>query len=208
MIKKLILIFTIVTFVSCKKEDNVVLKSSAPSGIEANDQLTEIGDALIANEGFIKKLNDAVSLKDKRKVLEEIKFDYDIYVSWDDNSIEEKVKDKISLKLKKDNSNKNEADIYSHIKLSVEKENRVTDTLTLYKQENYAEALVALTQYFYVDAKWNIWTLSITEEEDNIYIQSWKHYKIETATGKIIFVKSSFTNETQPNSKPELNSDD
>ncbi|MFC4816866.1 MULTISPECIES: hypothetical protein [unclassified Flavobacterium] len=208
MMKKLVLIFTIAVLVSCKKEKDVISNNAPLAVVEAENQLTDIGDEMIGQEGFINKLNDATSLKEKRKVLREIKFDYDKYASWNDNSIEEKKKDKISLKLTKDNSGKNDADIYSHIKLTVEKGNKVTDTLTLYKQENYAEALVAVTQYFYIDAKLNIWTLAITEEEDNIYIQSWNQFKVDSNTGKITFVKKSFVNQAEPAQQTNLNAND
>lgn len=206
MIKKIVLFFAIATLFSCKKE-GVTSKNNASIDIESNVQLSDVGDAIVGQQSFINELNDAANVKEKRKVLSKINFDYDKYVSWDGNSIEERKVGNISLKFRKDSTIKSQADIYSHIKLTVEKENKVADTLTLYKQENYAEALVAITQYFYIDTKMNIWTLAITEEEGAIYIQSWKQFKIDPNTGKIVFVKSSFSNQkssTEVNLKSDI----
>ena len=190
--KKLILIFAALVLFSCKKEENSNLQSNTVTITESDNTSIGIGDSLIAQDSFLSEFNEAADIKAKRAVLSNIKYDFDKYVSWKENENEIKKIDGLSLKLQNDNSGKNEADIYSHIKLYVEKENKLLDTLTLYKQENFAEALVAINQYFYIDKKLNIWTLSIVEEEGSISINSWKQFKIDKNSGKINLIKSEF----------------
>ena len=149
--KRLILIFTALVIFSCKKEENSNLKSNAVVMTESDNSFIGIGDSLIAKDSFLNDINEASDVKEKRAVLSQIKYDFDKYVSWKGNTNEIQKVDGFSLKFQNDNSQKNEADIYSHIKLFVEKDNAVLDTLTLYKQENFAEALVAINQYFYIE---------------------------------------------------------
>lgn len=194
--KKIILFLIISILSSCKKEskkplikevnkDEIVTKNASFS--------SSIGDSLISQSDFVNEIANNSDIKLQRSNLSKIKYDYDKFISWDYNTIEEKQIGNISFKIQKENK-KNDADIFAHITLSTYKNDQKIDILTIYKQENYAEALVAITQYFFIDSNLNLWTLEIDEGENGIKVVSWNQYKIENETGKIVLVKKNIEN--------------
>ncbi len=188
--KKIITLFlTAFSIVCCKNENNTIIEKEQDKK-EINNKLVKIsiGDSLISKLTFVNQISDN-SNKLQRSNLSNIKYDFDKFTSWNENTIEKKEIGNITLKLQKERVIKNDADIFVHIELKIFKEGKQTDKLIVYKQENYAEAMVAVTQYFYVDNDLNLWTLEIEEEEDGIIVKSWNQYKIENETGGIKLVK-------------------
>ena len=190
--KKVILFLIAVLLISCKNEGKqVVGKQIKPN--QNNNELVVIslGDSLISQSDFVNKINSNINAKEKRATLSKIKYDFSKYTSWSDITTEEKQLGDVTLKFQKESVVKNQADIFVHVALAIYKNNKQTDKLTVYKQENYAEALVAVSQYFYIDANLNLWTLGIEEDEEGIYVKSWNQYKIENETGKINLIKEN-----------------
>ncbi|MEO8234266.1 MAG: hypothetical protein ABI549_02525 [Flavobacterium sp.] len=186
-------IFTLfILIISCKNDSASIVNSQIDGNIESKEVASvSLGDSLISQSDFVNKINSNIDFKEKRATISKIKYDFNKYTSWTDNTTEEKQLEDIGLKFKKESQIKNDADIYINIGLIVSKNNKQTDKLTVYKQENYAEALVAVSQYFYVDGNLNLWTLGIEEDEEGIYVKSWNQYKIEKETGKIKLVKEN-----------------
>jgi hypothetical protein len=164
---------------SCKKENNSNLVKEGINTNNANTKIIEssIGDSLISQFDFVNKINTSIDKKEQRIYLSKIKYDFDKYTSWNYNSIEEKQVGKITLKFQKVNIKKNDADIFVHVNIYTLVDNVKSDTLTVYKQENYAEALVAINEYYFVNSDFNLWTLETNEDEDGVKIISWNQYK-------------------------------
>lgn len=191
--KKIIIFLVITLFVSCKKEENI----SSQNNIKNNEKVfVSYGDTLISQSVYITQLQNSIDIKQQRINLSKLKFDYDKFLSWDYNTIEEKKFGNITLKFQKENKTKQGADIFTNIKLTIVKDNKSIDDLIVYKQENYSEALVAINQYFYIDSILNLWTLEINEDEDGIKVKSWNSYLIDKKSGKINLIKK---NETDSN---------
>ena len=195
MNKTIIILFISFFIFSCKNENNsTIYKVQENKKINNEIVNISIGDSLISKLNFVNSIKNNNDKKLQRSSLSNIKYNFDKFTSWNDNTIEEKEIGDINLKLQRVVGFKNNADIFIHIELKISKKNEQTDKLILYKQENYAEALVAVTQYFYIDNDLNLWTLEIEEEEDGIIVKSWNQYKLEKETGKIILVKENIIN--------------
>ena len=200
--KKIVLFLIITMIFSCKKENNSNLVKDGINTNNANNKIivSSIGDSLISQFDFVNKINTSIDIKEQRIDLSGIKYDYDKFTSWNNDSIEEKKIGKITLKFQKVNIKKNNADIFVHISVSTLVNNVKSDTLTVYKQENYAEALVAINEYYFVNSDLNLWTLETNEDEDGVKIISWNQYKINSETGKIVLFKNHINNKIK-NSK-------
>ncbi len=189
--KKIIIFLVITLFVSCKKEANI----SSQNNIKNNEKgFVSYGDTLISQSVYITQLQNSIDIKQQRINLSKLKFDYDKFLSWNYNTIEEKKFGNITLKFQKENKTKQGADIFTNIKLTIVKDNKSIDDLIVYKQENYGEALVAINQYFYIDSNLNLWTLEVNEDEDGIKVKSWNSYLIDKKSGKINLIKKNETN--------------
>lgn len=189
--KKIIIFLVITLFVSCKKEANI----SSQNNIKNNEKgFVSYGDTLISQSVYITQLQNSIDIKQQRINLSKLKFDYDKFLSWNYNTIEEKKFGNITLKFQKENKTKQGADIFTNIKLTIVKDNKSIDDLIVYKQENYGEALVAINQYFYIDSNLNLWTLEVNEDEDGIKVKSWISYLIDKKSGKINLIKKNETN--------------
>jgi hypothetical protein len=194
--KKIVLFLIITLMFSCKNENNPNLVKEGINTNNANTKIivSSIGDSLISQFDFVNKINTSIDKKEQRINLSGIKYDYDKFTSWNSDSIEEKKIGKITLKFQKINIKKNDADIFVHVNISTLVNNVKSDTLTVYKQENYAEALVAINEYYFVNSDLNLWTLETNEDEDGIKIISWNQYKINSETGKIVLFKNHINN--------------
>jgi hypothetical protein len=200
--KKIVLFLIITLMFSCKKENNSNLVKEGINTNNANNKIivSSIGNSLISQFDFVNKINTSIDKKEQRINLSGIKYDYDKFTSWNNDSIEEKKIGKITLKFQKINIKKNDADIFVHVSISTLVNNVKSDTLTVYKQENYAEALVAINEYYFVNSDLNLWTLETNEDEDGVKIISWNQYKINSETGKIVLFKNHINNKIK-NSK-------
>lgn len=191
--KKIILSLIILLFISCKKENNLkAITNNVKDTIITKSEVSLIpyGDELISKYDFVNKIENGESVKLKRENLSKITFNYDQFNNWDFNTIKKENTGDIILKFsKKENDNSN-ADIYTHIILSTFKDNKKIDEITVYKKENYSEALAAVSEYFYIDFNFNLWTLEINEDEGGISLRSWNQYKIDKKNGKIELVKN------------------
>lgn len=203
--KKIIYTCTILFLISCKKE--IVVKDMVNDVKDTihNEEIkfVSFGDKIISESDFISQMQDTTNPKHLRKKLSKIKFDYHQFNEWDFNTIEKKNIGDITLELKKEKNNNTNADISEQISLSVYKNNKKTDDILIYKYENYAEALVAISQFFYFDFDLNLWLLEFNEDEEGIHFVFWNQYKIDKNTGKINLIKSTKTNDTD-----SLNSDE
>lgn len=188
--KKIILFLAITAFISCKKESKKAIVNELQTTHTLEIDFAPYGDSLISQSGFVNEIQKSNNVKSQRNSLSKIKFDYDKFSKWDLNMIEEKSIGKIGLKFEKEKKQNADADIYIHINLSIYKNNKKIDDLIVYKQENYAEALVAINQYFYIDPSLNLWTLGVNEDEDGIKVTFWNHYKIDSESGKITLIQN------------------
>ena len=195
-IKLLLFATSCIFLISCKKDYNTTtqqeVKNSENNKTEVN--FASIGDSLISQSDFINGIEKSSDIKIQRINLSKIKYNYSKFPSWNYNDIEEKKIGNITLKFQKANIKKSNADVFVHINLSIYKDNKKIDSLTVYKEENYAEALVAVTQYYYIDTNLDLWTLEINEEEDGIKVIHWNQYKIDIQTGQIKLIRKSIDN--------------
>ena len=193
--KKIILFLIFVIVISCKKDNTITeqeVKNSETNKTESS--YTSIGDSLISQSNFVKEITNNNDIKVQRINLSKIKYNYEKFSSWNYNDKEEKNIGNINLKFQKANIQKSDADIFVYVNLSIYKDNKKTDSLTVFKEENYAEALVAINQYYYIDKNLNLWTLEISEEEDGIKVIHWNQYKIDIQTGKIKLISKVIDN--------------
>lgn len=180
----------ITAFISCKKESEKVIVSKLQTSETLVVDFAPYGDSLISQSAFVNEIQKSSNVKSQRNSLSKIKFDYDKFSKWSLNTIEEKSIGKIVLKFEKEKKQNADADIYTHINLSIYKNNKKIDDLIVYKQENYAEALVAINQYFYIDTILNLWTLGVDVDEDGTKVTFWNQYKINPESGKISLIQN------------------
>jgi hypothetical protein len=194
--KKIILFFAITLLISCKKETDKSISNKIQNTQTSEIVFVPYGDSLISQSDFVSQIHNN-DIKLQRANLSKIKFDYDQFTTWNFNTIEEKNIGAITLKFKKKKKKDSDATLFTHINLSIYKNNKSVDELTVYKEENYSEALVAINQYFYIDSDLNLWTLEINEDEDGIKVMFWNQYKIDKESGKINLVKDNIFNNSQ-----------
>ncbi|MCV9926931.1 hypothetical protein OIU83_04680 [Flavobacterium sp. LS1R49] len=188
---RMLLLVVFLVLIGCKKENDKSISNKIQSTQTNENEFVSYGDLLISQSDFVSRIQRNNDVKSQRANLSQIKFDYDKFTKWDANTIEEKTIGDLTLKFEKDKKLNPDAAIYTHINLSIYKNNKNVDKLIIYKQENYAEALVAINQYFYIDTNLNIWTLGINEDEEGIKVMFWNQYKVDKEIGKINLVKSS-----------------
>ncbi|WDF61611.1 hypothetical protein PQ462_09530 [Flavobacterium sp. KACC 22758] len=192
--KKIIFPLIILLLISCKKENDLKVianKENDTITIKNGSNLIPYGDELISKYDFVSKIENGESVKSKRENLSKIIFDYNKFDSWDFNAIETENTGDIVLKFSKEEKDNSDADIYTHIILSTFKNNKKIDEITVYKNENYSEALALIRQFFYIDSNLDLWLLEINEDEAGIRLRSWNQYKIDKKNGKIELVKSN-----------------
>ena len=136
--------------VSCKKENEFEssaneIKDTIATKIEGS--LIPFGDELISKYDFVNEVENAESVKLKRENLSKITFNYQQFNSWDFNTIKKGNIGDIILKFSKEKNDNSDADIYIHIILLTIKDNKKIDEIIVYKNENYSEALAAVSEY-------------------------------------------------------------
>ncbi len=201
--KKIILPLIILLLISCKKENDLkVIANTVNDKITAKSEnnLIPYGDELISKYDFVSKIENGESVKSKREYLSKIKFDYNKFDSWDFNTTQTQNAGDIVLKFSKEEKDNSDTDIYTHIILSTFKNNKKIDEIIVYKKENYSEALVAISQFFYINSDLELWILEINEDEAGILLHSWNQYKIDKTNGKIDLVKSKEISSSNENS--------
>ncbi|WJS92804.1 hypothetical protein NYQ10_11980 [Flavobacterium johnsoniae] len=189
--KKIIFSLIILLLISCKKENEFEsIQSSKSDTITKNEiNLLPFGDELISKNDFVNQIVNGESVKAKRKKLSEINFDYNAFNKWRPDAVEKKNIGDIILQFKRENNADSKADIYTYISLTTFKNDKKIDKIIVYKNENYSEALVAVSQLFYIDLNLNLWVLGINEDEGGINLGSWNQYKINKKSGRIDLVK-------------------
>lgn len=204
--KKIILFLAITILISCKKEaEKSIIDKAQNIEVKRNDFIS-YGDSLVSQSSFVSQIQKSIDVKFQRNSLSKITFDYDKFKNWDLKTVEEKTIGTIIFKFEKENKQNSDADIYTHIKLCVYNKNKNIDNLTVYKQENYSEALASINQYFYIDSSLNLWTLGINEDEDGIKVIFWNQYKIDKESGKISVIKNNTFNNSPTVSINQSNS--
>lgn len=196
--KRIIFPLIILLLFSCKKE--VIAEKSvnkSKDSISTKDFKFEsfFGDKIISQDDFISQIKNSADIAYTRKKLSKIKFDYDQFNEWDFNTIAKKNIGDIGLQLKKEKADNSDAAIFTHISLSIYKNNKKADEIIIYKNENYSEALAVITRFFYINSDLDLWLLEINEDEEGINFNSWNQYKIDKNNGKINLIKSIKTNE-------------
>ncbi|PZX93685.1 hypothetical protein DOS84_09765 [Flavobacterium aquariorum] len=200
--KKIILFLAVILLISCKKETDKSISNKIQNTQNSEIGFISYGDLLISKSDFVSQIQNNNDIKLQRANLSKIKFDYDKFTTWDYNTTEEKNIGTITLKLKKEKKKNPDATLFTHINLSIYKNDKKIDELTVYKEENYSEALVAINQYFYIDSDLNLWTLETNEDEDGIKVIFWNYYKIDKGSGKINLIKHHIFNNSQT---PDVN---
>ncbi|MFD2907369.1 hypothetical protein ACFSX9_01335 [Flavobacterium ardleyense] len=191
--RNIILCTILAILFSCKKDNHLQVENdNKVEKIVNNNELNiPLGDSLISKSNFVNQINNNNSIKSQREYLSKINYDYDKFCLLTKDRILSSKKN-FTFRLNNNiNNNNTNADIFKSISLCIYSNNSLVDSLVIYKQENYGEALVAKTQYFYLNASLNLWTLSITEEEEGIKVTSWNYYKIDEK-GKINLLKEDF----------------
>lgn len=75
-------------------------------------------------------------------------------------------------------TNKQIKEFNNEMYLNIEKNNKLIDQLTIYKQEIFES--YADVQYYYIDNNVNnIWLLNYTGDTDTHYVEKWRHYKVD-----------------------------
>lgn len=194
--KKIILFFGIIILISCKKESEKSIVDKVQNIEVGINDFASYGDSLVSQSSFVSQIQKSSDVQFQRNSISKITFDYDKFKNWDFKTLEEKTIGEITLKFEKVNKQNSDADIYTHIKLSIYNKNKNTDNLIVYKQENYSEALASINQYFYIDSSLNLWLLRINEDEDGIKVMFWNQHKIDKESGKIIQIKNTTFNKT------------
>ncbi|MCP2025470.1 hypothetical protein L1276_000610 [Flavobacterium sp. HSC-32F16] len=195
--KRIFFSLIILLLVSCKKEVIVVKAvNKTKDTLSIKDiKFVSFGDKIISQDNFISQIKNSTDIAYIRKNLSKIKFDYDQFNEWDFNTIEKKNIGDISLQLKREKADNSDATICTHISLSIYKNNKKADKIIIYKNENYSEALVVITRFFYINSDFDLWLLDINEDEEGINFNSWNQYRIDKNSGKINLIKSIKNNE-------------
>ncbi|CAA0223572.1 hypothetical protein [Tenacibaculum maritimum] len=157
----------------------------------------ELGDSLISNISFIKTIDKSCRrpsgiLSDSKKEREEfnqkcnfykINYEYDFF-----RGLEEKKElfnnNYIDYYLALANK-KSDSDDYKFVNLYSTKNNQKQDSLIVFSYENYIEALVNKSTYFYIKNN-DIYIYEFNEDEEGIHSNNWKEYRIEKGKFKLL----------------------
>lgn len=187
-------------FLACKKE-KALIQSTHNAVLDS----LYIGDKNISNKEFINRINESCLLTHpyfdrteeqmiidaKNCILSKISYDY--YATFHDNFLKKKIYSsniELILEKKEWESFQDAADQSTQINLIIIKNHKRTDSLNVYLEKNYSEALTAKFKYFYLDKKLNLWLLTFIEDEEGKHLENWKKYKINSKIGKFELVDS------------------
>ncbi|MWP50355.1 MULTISPECIES: hypothetical protein [unclassified Gilliamella] len=194
------LLAIICVFLACKKEKALIQSTN----IAVLDSLY-VGDKNISNKEFINRINEScllthpyfdrtekqMDIDAKNCILSKISYDY--YATFHDSFFKKKIYSsniELILEKKEWDSFHDAADLSTQINLITIKNHKRTDSLNVYLEKIYSEALTAKIRYFYLDRKLNLWLLTFIEDEKGNHLESWKKYKINSQTGKFELVDS------------------
>lgn len=186
IVKILIPFILIVNIVACS---NIFLKKQVSNDNFVEKDMLFVGDSLVSNTNFIKKIKPTCASSTleitesykKQCVFYKITFPYEEL-----NDIDSKVIQNfrgINYIIENLDTISN-ADDFVFKRLIIKKENVITDSIMIYGYENYIEALVQRTYYYYLENNY-LWRLKFDIEEEGISIVSWNKYEINEK-GKII----------------------
>ncbi|MFL0066881.1 hypothetical protein V2595_14750, partial [Tenacibaculum maritimum] len=80
---------------------------------------------------------------------------------------------------------KSDSDDYKFVNLYSTKNNQKQDSLIVFSYENYIEALVNKSTYFYIKNN-DIYIYEFNEDEEGIHSNNWKEYRIENGKFKLL----------------------
>lgn len=191
--KNFLFIVSVIILISCKKEVGSIKSDKIKANFNKEKEFVVYGDSLVSDSVFVYQIKNSSDVKLQRALLSKMKFNYDKFMSWTYDSIKQNKVGFLTLKFEKEDNKNSNAEINTWIKLSIYKNNIKTNKINVYRQENYSEALVTITNYFYIDSKFNLWILGLNEDEEGIKVKFWNHYKIDEESGKINLIKNSFS---------------
>ena len=186
-------ILSVTSIVSCKNKSHNESRA-LKNNVQKKDILL-LGDSLIANEGFVKKINKTCAISNgyygrteadiddykSKCVFYNIKFQYE-KLKKVDNKIIKNFKG-INYIIRNSNVASN-ADDYIFKDLILKKNNIITDSIKIYSYEGYIEALVVISEYYYIKDN-HLWVLNFYEDEEGIHVESWSKYEINDL-GRIV----------------------